>query len=235
MLRLVRAAIALRLAFRAERARERGDYARAECLLREALARGVGTGITLLEVKLSNDLGVVLKYRGKFREATACYLGALRAVRRGEATPDRLARLYHNLGGLEHERGRHARGALFAARALQIRERTLGPDHPETAREVAALAALLDGLGRHTEAEALHRRAVRIHAAGRTRADRREKAFALANLAACRHLAGASSEGAMLAECALATQIRLLGSSHPEVRRTRDNLARMRRSNRAGS
>ena len=42
-----------------------------------------------------------------------------------------------------------------ARRAVAIREQTLGPDHPEVAASVAALAALVDGQGRLNEAEAL--------------------------------------------------------------------------------
>ena len=40
--------------------------------------------------------------------------------------PD-VATLYHNLGGLEHARGRYTRGEPWARRAVAVRERALGP------------------------------------------------------------------------------------------------------------
>lgn len=72
-----------------------------------------------------------------------------------------LATLCHNLGGLEHARGQHARGEPWARRAVLLREAALGPDHPVVAEDVAALAAILDGLGQRDEAEALYWRAIR--------------------------------------------------------------------------
>jgi len=62
-----------------------------------------------------------------------------------------LASLYHNLGGLEHARGAFATGEPLARRAVAIRTRTLGPEHPDVAADMAALAALLDGQGKYDE------------------------------------------------------------------------------------
>src|SRR5437899_2606067 len=73
-----------------------------------------------------------------------------------------VATLYHNLGGLEHARGHFAGGEPWARQSVAIREQALGPDHPEVAADVAALAALLDGQGKWDEAEALYRRALAI-------------------------------------------------------------------------
>ena len=53
-----------------------------------------------------------------------------------------LAVLYHNLGGLEHARGAFASGKPLARRAVDIRTRTLGPEHPDVAADMAALAPL---------------------------------------------------------------------------------------------
>ena len=43
----------------------------------------------------------------------------------------------------------------FARRSVEIRERTVGPDHLLTALDRAALAPILDALGLRDEAEAL--------------------------------------------------------------------------------
>ena len=79
----------------------------------------------------------------------------------GSAHPE-LATLYHNLGGLEHARGRYARGEPFARRSVALREQALGLDHPTVAADVAALAALLVGQGKYDEAEAFYQRALAI-------------------------------------------------------------------------
>src|SRR5206468_2744879 len=70
-----------------------------------------------------------------------------------------LAALYHNLGGLEHERGRFARGEPFARKSVLLRRRALGPRHPDVAADLAALAALLDAQRKDQEAGKLYRRA----------------------------------------------------------------------------
>jgi hypothetical protein len=64
--------------------------------------------------------------------------------------------------GLAHARGDHAAGEEPARRSVSIRARAVGPDHPEVAADRAALAAILDALGRHDEAEALLREALRV-------------------------------------------------------------------------
>jgi hypothetical protein len=51
----------------------------------------------------------------------------------GAEHPD-VATLYHNLGGLEHARGRYARGEPFACRSVAIREKALGAIIPRWRR-----------------------------------------------------------------------------------------------------
>ena len=46
--------------------------------------------------------------------------------------------------------------------ALEIKEKALGPEHPDTALSLDKLAALLLHLGRHADAEPLYRRALAI-------------------------------------------------------------------------
>src|SRR5436309_1759962 len=83
---------------------------------------------------------------GRIDEAESVYqrARAILLAARGEESPE-VATLYHNLGGLEHARGRYSRGEPFARHGLEIRERVLGPGHPNVAADAAALAAILDG------------------------------------------------------------------------------------------
>ncbi len=50
----------------------------------------------------------------------------------------------------------------MARRAVVLREGALGPEHPEMAADLAALAARLDGQGQYAEAEALYQRALAL-------------------------------------------------------------------------
>ena len=106
---------------------------------------------------------MVHKYQGRFAEAGRCTAGPCGSSF-GPSVPihPEVAAVYHNLGGLEHARGRYARGEPFARRSVAIREKALGPDHPDVAADVAALAALLDGQGKYDEAEPLYRRALAV-------------------------------------------------------------------------
>src|SRR5690242_14435518 len=85
-----------------------GDYQGAAADFREALKQLAA--ITPLDViSLLNGLGVVCKYLGAFDEAADWDRRALAIARRVlEAADPWFATLYHNLGGLEHARGRHA-------------------------------------------------------------------------------------------------------------------------------
>lgn len=227
---LLRTARAVWLGTLADGERRAGRYERADRLARESLALLGETAPAGLRIRLLNTLGMTCKYRRRFREGAGAYLAALRLARR-HLGPDHPARaaLWHNVGGLEHERGRFARAEPFARRSVEVRRRALGAGHPDVARDVAALAAILDGLGRHAEAEALHRAALRtFETAGRRQ--RLEVGFTLANLAACCHRQGRSGEAAQLAASALPIQVRLLGPRHPEVILTRENLEAIRRA-----
>src|SRR5207237_3169836 len=95
----------------------------------------------------ANELGVLYKYMARFDEAEALYRRALRIVESCRGADDvEAATLWHNLGGVEHSRGRYALAEPAARRAAEIRSRALGIDHPAVAADQAALAAILSDL-----------------------------------------------------------------------------------------
>ena len=65
------------------------------------------------------------------------------------------ARLLQRLAITYRELGRHARAEPLQQRALALREKWLGPEHPDTLRSAAETVALLERLGRYAEAEDL--------------------------------------------------------------------------------
>ncbi|HVZ75344.1 MAG TPA: tetratricopeptide repeat protein [Polyangia bacterium] len=211
-----------------------GAYAVAERGFHAALAETKRAfGPRDLDVaSLFNNLGVLRKYQGRFDEAVVFYKQALpmlvaAAKRDGDTGP--LATLYHNLGGIEHARGRYAAGEPWARKSVALREKAHGPDDVTVAADVAALAALVEGRGRLDEAAALYVRAIAIF---RRKLGPRsaEVALDLAGLASVRQAQGKLAEARRLYLRSLALQEHVFGKGHPEVAMTLNNFAALERA-----
>jgi tetratricopeptide (TPR) repeat protein len=175
--------------------------------------------------EILNELGILGKADGRFRDAGRHYREAL-AILRGSRKRGRveLADLYHNLGGLEHARGRHARGEPLARRAVHLRARRHGPDATVVWMDRTAHAALLDGLGRYAESEPVYRSALTIFRR-RLGSGHYEVAVTLNNLGCLSAERGDARGAVRLLQKSLALKERLFGSSHVEVAFTAHNLA----------
>ena len=117
-----------------------------------------------IEVALiCNSFGVVCKYTATFEEGERFYHRALPVIQR-VLGPERVevAALYHNHGRLGQARGRFAAGQPLARRSVQIRQNLLGPDNVEIAADLATLAVVLDGQGKHDESLSLCHQALEI-------------------------------------------------------------------------
>ena len=134
----------------------RGAYALAEKYYRESIRiLGRADGRPESAGALIQSLGhLALVLRARAR-----YDGAEKSL--GPNHPS-VATLYHNLGKLEHACGRYELGEPLARRSLAIHRKALGPDHPHVADDAAALASILDRLGRHDEATTLYQWALPI-------------------------------------------------------------------------
>jgi tetratricopeptide (TPR) repeat protein len=174
-----------------------------------------------------NNLGVLRKYQGRFAEATAFYRRALPLL---EKAGDRgaLATLFHNMGGIEHSRGRHAVGEPHARRSVELREAELGSDHVAVAADVAALAALVEGRGRLDEAADLYQRALAVFRR-KLGGQSAEVSINMSSLAALKQQQGKIPEAETLYARALTIQERVFGRGHPEVAMTLNNLACLKR------
>ncbi|MCH7807903.1 MAG: tetratricopeptide repeat protein, partial [Planctomycetes bacterium] len=73
----------------------------------------------------------------------------------------------NNLAGLHDTQGEYAQAEPLYKRALAIREKALGPHHPDVGGSLGNLAALYRATKRDDEAEALEKRAARIRATQR--------------------------------------------------------------------
>ena len=85
-----------------------------------------------------------------------------------------------------YNQGRSSEAIPLALRALTIREKALGPDHPDVAMSLNNLAELYRAQGRYADAEPLHKRALTIRekALGPNHPD---VALSLSNLAGIDH------------------------------------------------
>ena len=70
----------------------------------------------------------------------------------------------NDLAALYNAQGRYAEAEPLYKRALAIREKALGPAHPDVATSLENMAALYRNTGRENEAKELDKRAAAIRA-----------------------------------------------------------------------
>jgi tetratricopeptide (TPR) repeat protein len=204
-----------------------GRYHDAHRRLGTAIAQAVGAAgaDSVMVACLRNDLAVCCKHLARFDEAEGLYNRALTTLE-AHLGPDHpgVASVWHNLAGLAHARGDLRSGAILGQRGLDIRINALGDDHLDVAADRAALAPILDGLGRPDEAEHHLRQALTVfeQALG---AEHYEVAVTLHNLAAIHHRRGDLDRAAAAYRRSLHIRALVLGDDHPELATTLVNLA----------
>jgi CHAT domain-containing protein/tetratricopeptide (TPR) repeat protein len=130
----------------------------------------------------------------------------------------------YNLGTLNDTLGDFAKSRDYHVRALEIRRRTLSPDHPLTAASSYGLAIALTQLGDFAAARTLYEQSLSIQekALG---PDHPEFAESLSNLAVVLARTGHFADAKPLQERALAILERALGSEHTRTSDVRSDLA----------
>ena len=205
---------------------ELGSYDKALSMARDALAAARRLGPRSPElVAALNAVGFCCKYSGRWAEGERCYRRALRLEERaGNGRSDAVATLLHNLGGIEHARGRPKRAAVWARRGLALRKLLYPARHAAVAADAAAVAPILSELHRFTEAEELLLDVVPIY----RRSPgwyRYELAVAYDNLATLRMEAGRPATVERLYRYSIRLKRRALGPRHPDLGLTLNNLA----------
>ena len=124
------------------------------------------------------------------------------------------------------ERARYAEAQPLFERAMAIREKALGPEHPDVAVSLNALAILYRDQGRSAEAQALFKRAlaIRENALG---PDHIDVAQSIQGLAVVHFEQGRYSEAQPLLERTLAIRENALGPDHAEVGKSLNGLANL--------
>jgi tetratricopeptide (TPR) repeat protein len=136
----------------------------------------------------------------------------------------RTADLATALGDALYRIGDYAGAQPAWERALALRERTLGPDHPQVVESLNNLAAVYCYQGRYAEAEPLLQRALAL--GERTLgSDHLQVVESLNNLAVVHQAQGRYAEAEPLLQRALALGEPALGPNHPHVTGSLDSLA----------
>lgn len=208
--------------------RQQGAYAEAE----PPLVRAVDLAESMPErperaAGAWNNLGVLCKFAGWFDRGADAYQ---RALDRAHTVADPVARdltaatILHNVGGLDHARGRFADAEEPSRRAWEIRRAHLDEDDPAVLADAVAYAAVLDGLGRYAESRPIYERALAVYERifG---PEHYETASTLHNLALVERAEGRLERAAGLARRAYAIKVKLLGRNHPDTALSAMNLA----------
>jgi len=209
--------------------RAQGEYQDAETSLKAALAIVVAEfGDDSIEAaNARNDLGVLYKYWGRFDDGLRLYERALPEIIacHGEDSLE-AATLYHNIGGILHAKDDFLAAEQPGRKAWEISRRLLGEDDPRTQMDAVAYAAILDGIGRYEESEALYRAALAIFEK-HFGSDHYEVAAAMHNLAAVLCARGERQEAEHFYRLSLAIKEKVFDHDHPDVALTCNNLGHL--------
>ena len=122
----------------------------------------------------------------------------------------------NNLAELYQDMGEYAKAEPLYQEALRIRQKVLGPEHPDTATSLNNLAVLYQDMGEYAKAEPLYQEALRIRqkVLGPEHPD---TATSLNNLAALYQAMGEYAKAEPLYQEALRIRQKVLGPEHPDT------------------
>ena len=134
----------------------------------------------------------------------------------------------NSLGKLQLTLGHYQEAQPNLEKALDIREKTLGPDHPNTAASLNNLAELYRAQGKHSGAEPIYHRALKIMEKT-LGPDNPHVAASVNNLATLYQAQGKYAEAEPLLERALKISEQALGPDPPYVASSLENYAALLR------
>jgi CHAT domain-containing protein len=135
-----------------------------------------------------------------------------------------VAHTLNNLAGVYEAQGKYADAEGLYRRALAIKEKALGADHPDVAQTLHNLALVYADQRKYADAEGLYRQALAIKEKARG-ADHPDVATTLNNLANVYEAQGKYADADGLYKRALMIDEKALGADHPDVAQNLDNLA----------
>ncbi|SFO36981.1 tetratricopeptide repeat protein [Nitrosospira briensis] len=192
----------------------KGDTAKAEQLFEQAL----GTD-TKRAAEAAFQLGELALGRIDYIRARKYYLEAVRLQ------PEN-ADYVNKAGKINHEMGRYSEALTFYQKARAIREKSLGPNHPDVGVSLNNLAGLYHDLGLYAKAEPLLQRSLELM----TKAhgpDHPDVAVCLNNLATLYYTQGEYAKAEPLYQRSLKIGEKTYGPDHPHVAVRLNNLAKV--------
>jgi tetratricopeptide (TPR) repeat protein len=188
----------------------------------EVQAQNAGRAVELLEKAFPRD-GEDTRLWEKCRTLQPHADQAARLAEQCQVAQDVVANLLHSLALFDKARARFNQAAAYFRRSLAIREKILGPNHPEVARTLGNLGLVAQDQGHLAEAQRLQERALGIYEAS-CGSGHPEVARTLNNLGVVARAQGDLAEARRVLERALAIQEASYGPDHPMVARTLNNL-----------
>ncbi|KAK3277215.1 hypothetical protein CYMTET_14773 [Cymbomonas tetramitiformis] len=182
---------------------------------------------SILLARAVNNMGALLGRLGRFEEAEAHHLRAVRLLEESLGAEHPLvAKALANAAALLQKRG-DVQGAeqawLLAERGLAIRTASYGENHTEVAEALTLMGMLLVDQGKLEEAVHMHGRAYTIWRAAYGPVHP-QVAIARSNLAECHVRAGDYEQALKLRKSCLEMEEQLLGRDHPQVASSLSNL-----------
>jgi non-specific serine/threonine protein kinase/serine/threonine-protein kinase len=220
------------LSGRAIVASERGDYAVAERLHREAMEgfRRLGIEDDPRAVAARSQMALTLHAQGQYAESEELLRDVYRRRVEVEGADSRAAlATLSNLGSVLQAQGKMEEAARTHAEVLAAYERTAGPEDPATLTALHNQGMILQAMGQHDQAVPLYRR--RLDACTRIYgASHGDTLVTANNLAAALRELGQLEEAEKYFRMALEGERQVLGADHPEVFVTMNNLASLLQS-----
>jgi eukaryotic-like serine/threonine-protein kinase len=187
---------------------------------REILDRGATrittelNGSPAVRGNLLHAMGSVYKLLGLYDDARRLMTMAVDAREHGSLAE--LGDSLDQLGDIERYAARTAAAEPILRRALEIRRKQYGPEHPKVAQTTNNLALLLDDEAKYEQAEAMHREALRIRRAAL--GPRHESvANSLSNLGITLRHRGHYAEAEQVIREAVSIRREVLGANHPNL------------------
>jgi tetratricopeptide (TPR) repeat protein len=172
-----------------------------------------------------NDIGEVLWYQGKYKEAEEMLRRALEGKEKalGEENVDTLTSV-DSLALVLRARGKYEEAEKMLRRALEKKEKALRKENVDTLTSASHLALVLQDQEKYEEAEKINRRAL----AGRERVltmEHPNTLISVNNLALVLQGQGKYEKAEEMNRRALAGNEKILGMEHPETLNSVNNLA----------
>jgi serine/threonine-protein kinase len=201
-----------------------GDYKGSEEALRQALAESArGKDPALMARTLSHLMLTTGVRQKRLQEATPLE-PVVEAL--AESAGDEVTRgiALHSLAVLLQETGRYPEAWEKATRALALREKALGPEHPDVASSLQQLSSIAWWMGKYPQALEQAERALAL----KTKAlgpEHPEVAKAMKTAAAALRDLGRYEEARQRFAQVLALQEKILGPEHPDVAGALSNMS----------